>query len=53
MTRRSAMDVVGGSRGRWSNHRCDGRSYENEYDREFAMNHVEYEVESVWRPAQK
>ena len=38
-----------------SYHRCDGRSYENEYDGEFVMNHVEYEfeVESIWRPAQK
>ena len=48
-----SMDVVGGNRRRRSNHRRDSRSYENENDREFVMNHVEYEVESIWRPAQK
>ena len=43
MTVRSLSGDRGNRRG-GSYHRCDDRSYENEYDGEFVMNHVEYEV---------
>ena len=49
----------GGNRRGRSNHGCDSRSYENEYNREFqvVLNHVEFWIWRicllVWRPAQK